>query len=85
VKKLKAALAELSAEDLAEAVEEAGLGEGDGEGVTADAINEMSQDELEALIEEHDLEVDLDEHKTLRKKRSAVVDAAEEAGILSDD
>lgn len=87
VKKLKAALAELSAEDLAEAVEEAGLGEGggDGEGVTAEAINEMSQDELEALIEEHELEVDLDEHKTLRKKRSAVVDAAEEAGILSDD
>ena len=90
VKKLKAELAELDADDLREAAEEAGIdlggeGDGDGEGVTAEAINEMSQDELEALIEEHDLEVDLDEHKTLRKKRSAVVDAAEEAGILSED
>lgn len=90
VKKLKAELEELDEDDLREAAEEAGIdldgdGEGDGEGVTADAINEMSQDELEALIEEHELEVDLDEHKTLRKKRSAVIDAAEEAGILSDD
>lgn len=87
VKKLKAALAELDPEELAEAAEEAGIGGGDGEGekVTADAINEMSQDELEALVEEHELEVDLDEHKTLRKKRSAVVDAAEEAGILAED
>lgn len=87
VKKLKAALAELDPEELAEAAEEAGIGGagGDGEKVTADAINEMSQDELEALVEEHELEVDLDEHKTLRKKRSAVVDAAEEAGILAED
>jgi phage portal protein BeeE len=45
----------------------------------------MNQDELEELIEEHELEVDLDEHKTLRKKRAAVVDAAEEAGILAED
>jgi Uncharacterized conserved protein len=92
VKKLKAELEELDEDDLREAAEEAGIdldgegeGEGDSEGVTADAINEMSQDELEALVEEHELEVDLDEHKTLRKKRSAVIDAAEEAGILSDD
>lgn len=85
VKKLRAALAELDPDDLAEAVEEAGLGEGDGEGVTADAINAMNQEELEELIEEHDLEVDLDEHKTLRKKRTAVVDAAEEADILVAD
>lgn len=87
VKKLKAALAELEPEELAEAAEEAGIG-GDAEGgdkVTAEAIGEMTQDELEALVEEHELEVDLDEHKTLRKKRSAVVDAAEEAGILAED
>lgn len=86
VKKLKAALAELDPEELAEAAEEAGIGgEAAGDKVTAEAIGEMTQDELEALVEEHELEVDLDEHKTLRKKRSAVVDAAEEAGILAED
>ena len=86
VKKLKAALAELEPEELAEAAEEAGIGgEAAGDKVTAEAIGEMTQDELEALVEEHELEVDLDEHKTLRKKRSAVVDAAEEAGILAED
>lgn len=86
VKKLKAALAELDPEELAEAAEEAGIGgEAEGDKVTAEAIGEMTQDELEALVEEYGLEVDLDEHKTLRKKRSAVVDAAEEAGILAED
>lgn len=88
VKKLKAALAELDADELAEAAEEAGIGGEGGEGggeVTAEAINGMTQDELEALVEEHELDVDLEEHKTLRKKRTAVVDAAEEAGILAAD
>lgn len=90
VNTLKKKLAELDEDELAEAVEEAGLGEGDGdeggEGeVTADDINGMNQDELEELIEEHELDVDLDDHKTLRKKRTAVVDAAEEAGILAED
>lgn len=88
VKKLKAALEELDEDELAEAAEEAGIGgsEGGGEGsVSADDINGMNQDELEALVEEHELDVDLDDHKTLRKKRSAVVDAAEEAGILEEE
>lgn len=90
VNTLRKKLAELDEDELAEAVEEAGLGEGDGdeggEGeVTADDINGMNQDELEELIEEHELDVDLDDHKTLRKKRTAVVDAAEEAGILAED
>jgi hypothetical protein len=81
VNTLKKKLAELDEDELAEAVEEAGLGEG----VTADDINGMNQDELEALIEEHELDIDLDDYKTLRKKRTAVVDAAEEAGILAED
>lgn len=90
VNTLKKKLAELDEDELAEAVEEAGLGEGGGgeggEGeVTADDINGMNQDELEELVEEHELDVDLDDYKTLRKKRTAVVDAAEEAGILVED
>lgn len=88
VKKLKKALEELDEDDLAEAAEEAGIGgDGDsgGEGeVDGDAIKSMSQDELEELVEEHELDVDLDDYKTLRKKRTAVLDAAEEAGILAE-
>lgn len=90
VNTLKKKLTELDEDELAEAVEEAGLGEGeggkdeDGE-VTADDINSMNQDELEELVEEHELDIDLDNHKTLRKKRTAVIDAAEEAGILAED
>jgi hypothetical protein len=83
---LKKKLAELDEDELAEAAEEAGIGESGGGGkLTADDVSAMNQDELEELIEEHELEVDLDEHKTLRKKRAAVVDAAEEAGILAED
>ena len=52
--------------------------------VTEDDIQDMSEEELEALIEEHELDVDLDDHKTLRKKKNAVIDAAEEAEILED-
>lgn len=51
-------------------------------GVSEDELNEMNEDELEDLIEQHDLDVDLADHKTLRKKRNAVLDALEEAGLL---
>ena len=86
---LKKKLEALDDDDLEAALEEAGItgegGEGgDGE-LSADDINGMNQDELEELVEEHDLDVDLDDHKTLRKKRTAVVDAAEEAGVLAED
>ena len=91
VKKLKAALEELDEDELEEAAEEAGISgsengeEGDGaSAVTEEAIQEMNQDELEALVEEHDLEVGLDDFKTLRKKKTAVIDAAEEADILEE-
>lgn len=89
VNTLRKKLAELDEDELVEAVEEAGLGGEGGEGgegeVTADDINGMNQDELEELVEEHELDVDLDNFKTLRKKRTAVIDAAEETGILADD
>jgi hypothetical protein len=87
-KDLKKMLSELDEDDLAAAAEEAGIGgseDGKDGTVTADEINEMSQDELEAFIEEHELDVDLGDFKTLRKMRAAVVDAAEEAEILTDD
>lgn len=87
VNTLKKKLAEIDEDELAEAWEELQEGStegGDGE-VTADDIAKMTQDELEELVEEHELEVDLDDYKTLRKKRTAVVDAAEEAGILAED
>ena len=83
---LKKKLADMDGDELAEAWEElSDGGEEGGDEVTADAINGMNQDELEALVEEHELDVDLDDHKTLRKKRTAVIDAAEEAEILADD
>lgn len=45
-------------------------------------VDEMSEEELEDLLKEADLDVDLDEHRTLRKKKNAVKDALEEAGLL---
>lgn len=51
-------------------------------GPTEDDINEMSEDELEELVEEHELELDLQEYRTLTKKRNHVIDAMSEAGIL---
>lgn len=53
--------------------------------VTADSISEMDEEELQAFIEEHELEVDLDDYKTLRKKAAAVTDAAEEADLVESD
>lgn len=52
--------------------------------VTEDEVQEMSEEELEDLIEQHDLDVDLDEYKTLRKKKVAVIDALTEAGIIEE-
>lgn len=52
--------------------------------VSSDEIEDMDEDELADFIEEHELEVDLDDYKTLRKKRAAVIDAGQEAGIIED-
>lgn len=54
------------------------------EKLTAEAIRGMEEDELKELIEEHDLDVDLDDFPTLRKKKAAVIDAATEAELVSD-
>ena len=88
VNKLRKQLEEIDEQELVEAAENAGIdldSEEDASGeISAEDINEMSEDELQELIDEHDLEVDLEDHKTLRKKKSAVVDAMEEAELLAD-
>lgn len=53
--------------------------------VAASDVEDMDEEELQALIDEHDLEdVDLDDHKTLRKKVRAVLDALESADLLEE-
>lgn len=48
-------------------------------------VEDMDEDELQELIDEHDLDVDLDDYKKLPKKVAAVVEALEEADLLEDD
>lgn len=55
------------------------------ETVTQEAINEMDQNELEAFVEEHELDVDLAKLKTLRKMKAAVIDAGTEAEVVTED
>lgn len=47
-------------------------------------VDEMSEEELEELLEKNDIDLDLSEHRTLRKKKNAVKDALEEAGLLDN-
>ena len=44
----------------------------------------MDEDELGTLISDHELEVDLDDHKTLKKKVKAVLEELEEKDLLED-
>lgn len=50
--------------------------------VTADDIQDMSQDELEDLVSENDLELDLSKVRTLTKMRNQVIDAMVEAELI---
>ena len=54
------------------------------EKVDGDSVDGMDEDELQELIDEHELNVDLDDHKTLRKKVRAVKDALEEKDLLEE-
>ena len=54
------------------------------EKVDGDSVDGMDEDELQELINEHELDVDLDDHKTLRKKVRAVKDALEEKDLLEE-
>lgn len=53
------------------------------EPVTVEAVNEMDEDELTELIENASLDVDLDDFPTLRKARTAVIDALEEKDLIA--
>lgn len=52
--------------------------------LTQQDVQDMSQEELSDLIEQHELDVDLGDYKTLRKMKTAVIDALDEAGVLAD-
>lgn len=56
--------------------------------VTEEDIMSMSEDELSEFNDEHELEVDLDEHKKLKAKRKAIAEAwaeKSEGGEKGDD
>lgn len=57
---------------------------GDDEKVSADTVRDMDEDDLEELVKEHELDVDLDDFKTLKKKVNAVIDALEKADKLDE-
>lgn len=54
---------------------------------TTEEVEDMDEDELQELLEEHDLEdeVDLDDYKKLSKKQAAVVKALDEEDLIDDD
>jgi len=52
--------------------------------VSEEEVKEMSEDELESLIEKHSLDVDLSDHRTLRKKAAAVIADLQEKDLLED-
>lgn len=53
--------------------------------VTAEDVNEMSQDELEELIEAHKLDIDLGDFRTVSKMRAGVIDALTDAGVIEGE
>lgn len=63
---------------------ESGSDDDDAEELNPDDILEMSEDDLEEVIEEFDLDVDLDDFKSIKKKRKAVLEALEEEGDDDD-
>jgi hypothetical protein len=52
--------------------------------IDRDDVEEMDEDELQELIDEHDLDVDLDDHKKIGKKRDAVIEALDDEDLLED-
>jgi hypothetical protein len=50
--------------------------------IAQDEVLDMSQDELQDLVKEHELDVDLDDFKSLTKMRNAVIDKLEGEDLL---
>jgi hypothetical protein len=57
-------------------------GKGKDKKIDQDEVMEMDEDALTKLVEEHDLELDLDDYRSLSKKRNAVIDKLEEGDLL---
>lgn len=54
------------------------------EQIDADEVGGMDEDELADLIKKHDLDVDLDEYASIKKKRAAVVSELEEKDMIAE-
>lgn len=52
--------------------------------VTSDEVKEMDEEELTTLVEKHSLDVELDDYRTLTKKRAAVIGDLEEKDLLDE-
>ena len=52
--------------------------------ISAEEVEEMSQKELEGLVEELELDVDFGKFRTLTKQRNAVIDALTDAELLAE-
>ena len=55
------------------------------EKLTAEEVQGMDEDELGEVVEKYELDVDLDDFKTLKKKANAVIDALEAAEMIEED
>ena len=55
------------------------------EAVSAEEVKAMDDDEMADLVERYELDVELDKHKTPRRKASAIITALEEKELLADD
>lgn len=68
--------------------ERVGVDDGEGEEglpkLTESEVNDMTEDELEEVVEKYDLDVDLSKINRLRKKAGAVMDALDDKGFLED-
>jgi hypothetical protein len=53
--------------------------------IDRDDVGDMDEDALQELIDEHDLDVDLDDHKKIGKKREAVIEALDDEDLLEDE
>lgn len=71
---------------LEQEVEPAEIAEGSNEvkrEYTKADINKMSEDELEEVIDENDLDMDIDDHDELKKQRKAVRESLDKEGLLA--
>lgn len=88
IKKKRAAVIEVLEEEelLGEEDDDDGdSDEEDDESYTADTVNEMDADELQELIDKHELDVNLKKHRSIKKKRASVVQALEDEDMIEDE